>query len=145
VAGVREATRALFALLARCAERGRGARVFAHYMRLAFAGPAAGRAPKTPGAGDVSYLKLLQGWGLDANGAAGAVLKGWVESRFGLVPAFHKAPLGRFPSPAWVAYLRREGRPALPQQPDLPAAGPAVRVLPVDAGSASPAGPGPST
>ena len=35
---------------------------------------------------DASYLKLLQGWGLDSNSAAGAVLKGWVESRFGIVP-----------------------------------------------------------
>ena len=55
-----------------------------------------------------SYLKLLQGWGLDSNGPAGAVLKGWVESRFGLVPAYHKAPLGRFPSPAWVGYLEEK-------------------------------------
>ena len=47
-------------------------------------------------------LVLLQGWGLDANGPAGAVLKGWVESRFGIVPIFHKAPLQRFPSAACV-------------------------------------------
>jgi NAD+--dinitrogen-reductase ADP-D-ribosyltransferase len=46
---------------------------------------------------------------MDANGPAGAVLKGWVESRFGLAPAFHKAPLLRFPSPAWVAYLQEKG------------------------------------
>jgi NAD+--dinitrogen-reductase ADP-D-ribosyltransferase len=51
---------------------------------------------------------LLQGWGLDSNGPAGAVLKGWVESRFGLVPAFHGAPLARFPSPAWVNYLEQK-------------------------------------
>jgi NAD+--dinitrogen-reductase ADP-D-ribosyltransferase len=31
-----------------------------------------------------------------------------VESRFGLVPAFHKAPLARFPSPAWMAYLEEK-------------------------------------
>jgi len=51
----------------------------------------------------------LQGWGLDSNGPSGAVLKGWVESRFGLVPSFHGAPLARFPSPAWVAYLEQKG------------------------------------
>jgi NAD+--dinitrogen-reductase ADP-D-ribosyltransferase len=45
---------------------------------------------------------------MDSNGAAGAVLKGWVESRFGLVPSFHKAPLARFPSPAWIAYLQEK-------------------------------------
>jgi NAD+--dinitrogen-reductase ADP-D-ribosyltransferase len=37
------------------------------------------------------------------------VLKGWAESRFGLVPTFHKAPLGRFPSPAWIAYIEEKG------------------------------------
>jgi len=55
-----------------------------------------------------SWRKLLQGWGMDSNGAAGAVLKGWVESRFGLMPSFHKAPLARFPSPAWITYLQEK-------------------------------------
>jgi NAD+--dinitrogen-reductase ADP-D-ribosyltransferase len=55
-----------------------------------------------------SWRRLLQGWGMDSNGAAGAVLKGWVESRFGLAPSFHKAPLQHFPSPAWVAYLNEK-------------------------------------
>lgn len=55
-----------------------------------------------------SYLKLLEGWGFDANSPQGAVLKGWVESRFGLTPTFHKAPLQRFPSPAWVAYIEEK-------------------------------------
>lgn len=56
-----------------------------------------------------SYLRLLEGWGFDANSPPGAVLKGWVESRFGLVPTFHKAPLRRFPSPAWIAYIEEKG------------------------------------
>jgi hypothetical protein len=92
-------------------ERGRSARLFAHYMREMFGldRPATTATPEDAHRWRVSYLKLLQGWGLDANGAAGAVLKGWAESRFGLLPAFHKAPLGRFPSPAWVAYLQDKG------------------------------------
>ena len=52
--------------------------------------------------------RLLQGWGLDSNGPAGAVLKGWVESRFGLVPAYHGGSLARFPSPAWVGFLEQK-------------------------------------
>jgi len=55
-----------------------------------------------------SYLKLLEGWGFDSNGPQAAVLRGWVESRFGLVPTFHRAPLARFPSRAWVAYLQEK-------------------------------------
>ncbi|MDR2863371.1 MAG: NAD(+)--dinitrogen-reductase ADP-D-ribosyltransferase [Puniceicoccales bacterium] len=36
-----------------------------------------------------SYIQLLHGWSADSNGRAGAVLKGWVESRFGLRATFH--------------------------------------------------------
>lgn len=55
-----------------------------------------------------SYLKLLEGWGFDANNPQGAVLKGWVESRFGLRPTFHRSPLNHFPSEAWVRYLEEK-------------------------------------
>lgn len=111
IAGVREAHGGLFALLQRCAAPAEAQQVFGHYMDLSFAlGPA--DAPATgPRRWRASWRKLLQGWGLDANGAAGAVLKGWVESRFGLVPQFHRAPLARFPSPAWVAYLEDKAHP----------------------------------
>jgi NAD+--dinitrogen-reductase ADP-D-ribosyltransferase len=114
IAGAREGNPGLFALLARCDDPASAREVFEHYMSLAF-------GLQRPETGDprdavdaqarrwrASYLQLLQGWGLEANGAAGAVLKGWVESRFGLVPAFHKAPLARFPSPAWVAYVEEK-------------------------------------
>ncbi len=37
-----------------------------------------------------SYLRFLRGWGMDSNSIDGAVLKGWVESRIGLHPTFHK-------------------------------------------------------
>lgn len=104
IAGTREAHHGLFSLLGHCDDPGDAAAIFAHYVELAF-----GLRRSDPHAGDrrfrASYSRLLQGWGMDANGPAGAVLKGWVESRFGLVPTFHKAPLGRFPSPAWIGYL----------------------------------------
>ncbi|MDR1662307.1 MAG: NAD(+)--dinitrogen-reductase ADP-D-ribosyltransferase [Azoarcus sp.] len=41
-----------------------------------------------------SYLKLLQGWLFDAGSREGAVLKAWVESRFGLVTRYHHGKLG---------------------------------------------------
>ena len=117
IAGAREAAVGLFALLERCASADDAREVFAHYMKLAFG--LARPEPRAP-AGTVpacaaeqrrwrtSYLKLLQGWGMDSNGAAGAVLKSWVESRFGLVPTFHKAALTHYPSPAWIAYLEEK-------------------------------------
>ncbi len=111
VSGAREGNRGLFALLERCHEPAEARAVFAHYMTIAFglARPAAEAVAKAEQRRwRSSYLKLLQGWGLDSNSPAGAVLKGWVESRFGLVPSFHGAPLARFPSPAWVAYLEQK-------------------------------------
>ena len=42
-----------------------------------------------------SYLRYLLGWGNDSNGQSGAVLKHWVESRFGLRPTYHS---GKMPS-----------------------------------------------
>jgi NAD+--dinitrogen-reductase ADP-D-ribosyltransferase len=40
-----------------------------------------------------SYVRYLRGWGMDSNTPEGATLKGWVESRFGIAPTFHKERL----------------------------------------------------
>ncbi len=40
-----------------------------------------------------SYLRFLAGWGRESNGPEGAVLKGWVESRFGVRPTYHRGKL----------------------------------------------------
>jgi NAD+--dinitrogen-reductase ADP-D-ribosyltransferase len=40
-----------------------------------------------------SYVHLLRAWGADSNGPAGAVLKSWVESRFGILATYHKGRL----------------------------------------------------
>ena len=40
-----------------------------------------------------SYLHLLRSWGVDSNSQAGALLKSWVESRFGLLATYHKGRL----------------------------------------------------
>ena len=51
-----------------------------------------------------NWLRVLRGWSFDADGREGAVLKGWVESRFGLIPRFHGEPLRDFSGPAWLRY-----------------------------------------
>ena len=108
IAGVRQAHAGLFNDLQRCADAAQARALFASYMdtcfELTLPGPARRRRP--------SYLKLLQGWGQDANGPAGAVLKGWVESRFGLVPLFHKVRLGAFPSAAWTGLAEEQAHGA---------------------------------
>lgn len=40
-----------------------------------------------------SYVHCLRHWGADSNGPSGAALKAWVESRFGLRPAYHAGRL----------------------------------------------------
>jgi NAD+--dinitrogen-reductase ADP-D-ribosyltransferase len=40
-----------------------------------------------------NYKKILEGWLFDPNQREGAILKGWVESRFGLLPRWHNGPI----------------------------------------------------
>jgi NAD+--dinitrogen-reductase ADP-D-ribosyltransferase len=51
-----------------------------------------------------NWRRALRGWSFDADGREGAVLKSWVESRFGLLPRFHAEPLRDFTGPAWRRY-----------------------------------------
>ena len=114
IAGTRESHPGLFGLLGRCSELSEASEVFVHYLDIAFGL----RAPAAHEAADLdpaerrrwrsSWRKLLQAWGMDNASPAGAVLKGWVESRFGLVPTHHREPLLRFPSPGWIAYLEEK-------------------------------------
>lgn len=110
IVGTREAHAGLFALLDASHDPLEASEVFMHYLSLAF-GLQPAQEPASASEARrwrASYIKLLQSWGLDSNGPAGAVLKGWVESRFGLVPCFHKARLERFPSPSWVSYIEEK-------------------------------------
>jgi len=50
------------------------------------------------------YLRLLRGWMFNADGKEAAVLKRWVESRFGLLTLNHRQPLGSHSSEAYQAY-----------------------------------------
>ena len=51
-----------------------------------------------------SYLRFLRGWLFDSNSIEGAVLKGWVESRFGLSPTFHHVPIDDIHSADYFRY-----------------------------------------
>jgi NAD+---dinitrogen-reductase ADP-D-ribosyltransferase len=114
IAGTRETHPGLFGLLARCERLSDASEVFVHYLDIAFglrppaAHEAAALGPAERRRWRSSWRKLLQGWGMDNASPAGAVLKGWVESRFGLVPTHHRQPLQRFPSPDWITYLEEK-------------------------------------
>lgn len=51
-----------------------------------------------------NYLRVLRGWLFDPNGREAAILKAWVESRFGLLPRFHKQAIGSAECPAYRQY-----------------------------------------
>ena len=51
------------------------------------------------------YLRMLRGWLFDPDGKEAAVMKSWVESRFGLLPRNHRGPLGDFSSMNYLKYL----------------------------------------
>lgn len=91
IPGVRQANRFLFRKLEAIASAEERALVFNDYMSVKFQlhhwqqqTDTAGRSIRN------SYLRFLRGWMMDSNSVEGAVLKGWVESRMGLPPTFHK-------------------------------------------------------
>jgi len=109
ISGVRQTNGALFAMLHDAQSASDAVDAFQIFMRAVFDLDA---PPERDAAGRKrfrsSYLRLLRGWGFDANGREGAVLKGWVESRFGLLPTFHKEVLGRYPAHAWMVYTEEK-------------------------------------
>ena len=51
-----------------------------------------------------NYLRLIRGWFFNPDGQEAAVLKGWVESRFGLIPRFHKEPIRKADDDSYRIY-----------------------------------------
>jgi len=111
ISGVREMNRRLFQMLGQAEGRGEAAEAFSKYMTAMFGiDPEQRTLIPEPDGGipkpyRASFIRLLLGWGYDSNAPEGAVLKGWVESRFGLVPTFHKQPIRDTDSPAWDVYV----------------------------------------
>nr|MBL8410159.1 NAD(+)--dinitrogen-reductase ADP-D-ribosyltransferase [Dechloromonas sp.] len=71
-----------------------------------------------------NYVRMIRGWSFDSDSREGAVLKGWVESRFGLMPRYHAQPLRDPSGEAYRRYLEMRsaglyGTNALESQFDL--------------------------
>lgn len=101
--GVIEMNASLFRAMDRL-EKEDAPSLFIEYMRGMFDLD----APPTPGKkrnNRASYLRLLNGWFFDSNRPEGAVMKGWAESRFGLIPLFHRQPIPDIHSPSYRAYV----------------------------------------
>lgn len=95
--GVRELYADLFRRLEREPTASGRAQVFVDYLVVHFRLDQLGDAGLSPGQGrprgKADYRRMVRGWAFDADGREGAVMKGWVESRFGLVPRWHGGPI----------------------------------------------------
>jgi NAD+---dinitrogen-reductase ADP-D-ribosyltransferase len=94
IQGATAADRRFFEALDNTSEHDQRANLFEDYMTVKFyldqwtsVTDGAKRSIKN------SYVRFLRGWGVDSNSVEAAVLKGWVESRIGIKPTFHKVPL----------------------------------------------------
>jgi NAD+---dinitrogen-reductase ADP-D-ribosyltransferase len=109
--GVESLHHTLFARLAELGDSTERAAVFMAHMNAAFClehpEEAGYNSERPSGRAKANYLKVLRGWAFDADGREGAVLKGWVESRFGLLPRHHGGPIRDFSGPAYRHYLEQ--------------------------------------
>ncbi|MBL8260227.1 MAG: NAD(+)--dinitrogen-reductase ADP-D-ribosyltransferase [Candidatus Competibacteraceae bacterium] len=116
--GVAELHADLFPLLDALAEPGERAGRFADYMTVHFrlealeeaglsVSAVAADAPKKrlKLRGRADYLRMVRGWAFDPDSQEGAVLKAWVESRFGLLTRFHGALLDNRAEDAYGRFL----------------------------------------
>lgn len=112
IADVRETNRQLFEMLGLSEGMADAADAFYKYMAAVFGADPEQQVDEEEAKSRrgwarpyrFSFLRLLIGWGYDSSSPEGAVLKGWVESRFGLAPTFHKQAIASFDSPAWSVY-----------------------------------------
>jgi len=109
--GVATLHAALFKSLDPLADAGERAAHFKTYMRSGFLLDYPDEAGYDPASQHsttrykTDYLRLLRGWLFDPDGMEAAVLKSWVESRFGLLPRNHHGPLGDFSRRNYQLYL----------------------------------------
>ncbi len=101
----------LFFELDKCSNIMQRNQIFMNYMQACFQF----KTPEEAGAGEssrykVNYLRLLRGWMFDAEKQDAAVLKYWVESRFGLLTRYHKARLTDFDSEPYYRYIAERSR-----------------------------------
>lgn len=95
--GARTTDWGLFRGLAEIAEPGRRSQFFHDYLCAKFSLNEKFELHGKPHS-VYSYVHLLRSWGADSNSQAGAVLKSWAESRFGLLATYHKGRLAEAPA-----------------------------------------------
>jgi NAD+--dinitrogen-reductase ADP-D-ribosyltransferase len=106
IQGVRAANRLLFQRLEALSCPQRRAEQFHDYVDVTFQLHQWEREASASGRKSLknSYLRFLRGWMFNSNSLEGAVLKGWVESRLGLPPTFHREAIEDIHSAAYFLY-----------------------------------------
>lgn len=126
--GIREFHRGLFELLDRLDDTGERAQAFMQHMKAAFSLDCPEEAGLTQHArrnrARADYLTMIKGWSFDSGSREAAVLKGWVESRFGLLQRHHVRPIRDPSDEGYRNYLEMRssglyGTNALESQLDL--------------------------
>lgn len=112
--GVIELHKALFMRLDAEPDPAERAGLFMRHMAAAFSldhPEEAGFSEASPRArAKATYLRMVRGWAFDADGLEGAVLKGWVESRFGLLPRYHGGPIRDLSGETYRRYLEQRSK-----------------------------------
>jgi NAD+---dinitrogen-reductase ADP-D-ribosyltransferase len=108
--GIRHFHADLFRTLAPITDHRARSEAFQDYMSAHFlldhldeAGLAPGKTKKKRV--NANYLRMARGWSFDSDGREGAILKRWVESRFGLLARHHAGPLHGRGSEAYQRYV----------------------------------------
>lgn len=126
--GVAELHRGLFELLDRLIDAEERVQAFMLHLSSAFFLTQPEQAGLTANTvlnrAKADYLRMVRGWAFDADGREGAVMKGWVESRFGLLQRYHGGPIRDFSDNTYRRYLEMRsaglyGTNALEAQLDL--------------------------
>ena len=103
--GVAELHADLFHRLAAIDDKAARASAFRDYLTVHFCLEElekAGLNERSRRRANANWMRVLRGWSFDSDGREGAILKGWVESRFGLLPRFHGEPLRDFSGAAYL-------------------------------------------
>lgn len=112
--GVRELHRGFFGLLDTLDDAPQRAEAFALHMNACFYLDEPEQAGYTDRQGSkrhkADYLRMVRGWSFDSDSREGAALKGWVESRFGLLPRHHGGPIRDFSGEAYRRYLEMRAK-----------------------------------
>lgn len=112
--GINETHKALFNALDTIQSQQKRAEFFMNYMTVQFRmhrldelGVAQYESHKRTKA---DYLRMLRGWLFDADSREAAVLKSWVESRFGLLTRYHKGQLADFSGNNYQRFLHERSQ-----------------------------------